>query len=120
MTEVHFKNMAAKKINHTHTWIRYRVVGASKNVIYRCAHKDCYAQKDRRELMGKSCTCFMCQEVFVLNHKDLLLAKPRCPKCSKRKDNVVRQSAVDIMDLVLGNSDITEEVPSTVIEPGME
>ena len=82
--------MPALKFNpdgkpHTHIWIRRpKTGGGSCKNQFACAYPGCFTLRNRTDLFGAETLCAVChKEKFVLNWKSLLLAKPRCDKCSQ-------------------------------------
>ena len=67
---------------HTHTVIRIK--SATRTDLFMCADPDCSWNSRKELLYGKKSICPYCETPFLLDSRNLRLAKPWCGMCDKK------------------------------------
>jgi hypothetical protein len=71
--------------DHIHIMIRWKKI--IDEMVFKCDDPDCEYTRTISFLIGKRSTCGVCKEnTLILTVDDLKMVRPRCEKCSNRKE----------------------------------
>ena len=97
---------------HIHSFIRYRKVAKptlhyKETVYFKCSHPRCMSSFEREQLIGKESLCPQClTNVFILDHRALERATPKCLACRKTKEAKAFRTAQTIAEHIFKDLEI--------------
>jgi formylmethanofuran dehydrogenase subunit E len=76
----------AKRTNHLHKYKRVNLgVNGKEFLVFKCIQPVCAHYIPMNLAEGKLCECNRCGEPMVLDKASIILSKPHCHNCVKRK-----------------------------------
>lgn len=86
-------NSIMPSLNHIHQYGRF----PGRPSYVRCLHSECTHSVLRKLIVNKQSLCNKCGTLFILQWKDLRLARPLGPCCSMRKEDIALRERTKIL-----------------------